>query len=139
MLTPEQQTKLAAGFPRETVELPEVGGSIIVRKLDARRDDDLIAVQYTLKPSDKVNPKTGKPDQVAVPNRSGFSFRQAAACECDADGRYLYPLGDGDHAAFDAAVEAMGTWPPRIFARVMEAVRRVNPSDSDGPEQAAGN
>jgi hypothetical protein len=138
MLTPEQQAKLAAAFGRETIDIPEVGGSITIRKLDAGRDEELNRLQYRLVPTGATDPK-GKPEQKLVVNLTGYNFRRVAAAECDDQGRYAYPLAEQDHAAFDAAVAAMQSWPPDVFARALAAVRKLDPIIPDGPEDAAKN
>jgi hypothetical protein len=135
MLTAEQKAALVK-FPIATVPIPEAGEGavVILRRMDAARDLELWPLNHRI-----TKEKVGE-DLVEVirPIQPGHLVRKVIACECDEAGKYAYPISREDHAEFDAAVENMMQWPPRVFDRIYAQWETLNPQ-APSPEEAAKN
>ncbi len=102
-----------ARFPRETVEVPELGMTIEARGLSAR---DMMALAEAAAPSENADQSDDAKLGIAVMVRSLY----------DLDGNRLIPAGREDDIT---------KLPHLVFQRLMEATNRVNgtapPADAE--------
>lgn len=100
----------------EEVDVPEWGGTVLVRGLSADERDKLESAVM----------KNGKP------NLDGFSARLAAASLVDADGNQLFSQSQAD-------LKRLGQQPAAALNRIRESVQRLSKINEVDVEDLAGN
>lgn len=113
-LTKEQILK-AEDSRQEVVEVPEWGGSVIIKSMTAVERD-----KFEM----ETNQDGGR-------NLANFRARIAAACLYGDDGKLLFT----NHAE----VEALGKKNGAVMTRILEACQRINGSTEEAVETLEGN
>ena len=96
MLLSKQQILEAADLPRETVEVPEWGGSVIVQGLSAAESRELFN---------------------DAGNKDSFAVRLLVASLVDEDGTRLFSYED---------ISALAAKSSQVLARVVKVANRIN-------------
>jgi hypothetical protein len=110
---------VALRLVREKVNVPELGGTVIVRELTAAEAERLDAANYPLDAEGRMRPR-----------HEGQAARWVIAATCDADGKLLFTAAD------EAAI---GRLPAAVVDRIVAVARRLSRAEPGGAEAAAKN
>jgi len=119
MLTKDQILS-SKDLKRETVNIPEWGGDVLIRELTGRQRDILEGLFAS-----RVNPKTG-----AVVSTKDLRAKMVIMSVIDENGEYLFT---------DRDTEAVSGKSAKALDRIVEAVQKMNGLAEDSIEEAEGN
>jgi hypothetical protein len=104
---------------RKEVQVPEWGGTVLVRMLSGKERDriDELAIAAKGKGKSEVNMKN-------------FRARLVAACICDAEGKRVFPESD---------IDALGDKSAAALDRVFEVAAAFNRISKDDIDELVGN